>query len=385
MVRKVFSTQPMCVVFRVDASTEIGTGHVMRCLTLADALTRVGADCHFICRNHIGNMNDYIRQRGYPVYELTSSDATPVDASKAELQHEHWLQVPWADDAAQSYDVMQRERICADWLVLDHYALDARWQRAMKPTFERLMVIDDLADREHVADLLLDQNLGRAAADYDGLVPESCIRLIGPQYAMLRPEFAQWRSYSLKRRQNPELKHILVTMGGVDKDNFTGRVLDALARMDPPSDMRIHVVLGERAPSLKQVRQQAKAMAHMSVSIHVNVENMAQMMSESDLVIGAAGSTSWERCCLGVPSVLMAVADNQRKVCDELSAQKAALTICNAKAVETELLYVLSRIMRNRSILFTLSDRSKRITSGNGTEQVVEQLKRIYKGPIKYE
>lgn len=370
MVRKVFSTQPMCVVFRVDASTEIGTGHVMRCLTLADALTRVGADCHFICRNHIGNMNDYIRQRGYPVYELISSDAIPVDASKAELQHEHWLQVPWADDAAQSYDVMQRERICADWLVLDHYALDARWQREMKPTFERLMVIDDLADRQHVADLLLDQNLGRAAADYDGLVPESCIRLMGPRYAMLRPEFAQWRSYSLKRRQNPELKHILVTMGGVDKDNITGQILNALAGVELPSDMRITVVMGAKALWSQSICKQAERMS-VPARVLTGVTNMAQTMAEADFAFGAAGTTTWERCSLGLPSLLFVLAENQRELARAVHERGAAVE--SSAVTSAEIVEHFSRASA-RQQLIGMTNAAQQITDGNGARRVLQQL-----------
>src|SRR5690606_35975420 len=188
-----------------------------------------------------------------------------------------------------------------DWLIVDHYALDARWESQQKDFCGRLAVIDDLASRPHSCDLLLDQNLGRRMQDYSHLVADNCELLIGPDYALLRPEFISARKHSLERREKPVLRNLLISMGGVDKDNVTSHVLEALKPCLLPNDTRISVVMGANAPWAGLVQQQA-AMMPWCTEVVFNVDNMAQRMAESDFAIGAAGSTSWERCCLGLPA-----------------------------------------------------------------------------------
>jgi UDP-2,4-diacetamido-2,4,6-trideoxy-beta-L-altropyranose hydrolase len=188
------------------------------------------------------------------------------------------------------------------------------------------MVIDDLADRPHDADLLLDQNLGRAAHDYDGLLALGTHTLIGPQYALLRPEFAQWRGYSLQRREQAQLTQLLISMGGVDKDNVTGRVLQVLQSCKLPEDLRITVVMGPHAPWLDEVRALSARML-WPTQVLVGVSNMAHLMAESDLAIGAAGSTSWERCCLGLPTLMLVLAKNQNTSASALHEAHAAVVV----------------------------------------------------------
>ena len=178
-----------------------------------------------------------------------------VDGS-AGVAHSDWLGCDWLTDAEQTRAVLTEYQ--AEWLVVDHYALDQRWEHALQSHCRKLMVIADLADRTHQCDLLLDQNLGRQTADYRNLVPADCKPLLGPQYALLRPEFAALRSYSLQRRLQPVLKNILISMGGVDQPNATGRVLQALKHFRLPEDCRITVVMGAQAPRLIQVQ----ALAH---------------------------------------------------------------------------------------------------------------------------
>ena len=197
--------QPM-IVFRTDASLAIGTGHVMRCLTLADALRERGARSHFICRTHDGHLIEHIRAHGHQVSALPATASTSMTSNTDNsTAHAHWLGVDWASDALDTLTVLQGLR--TDWLVVDHYALDARWEKKLRHGCQRLLVIDDLADRPHDCELLLDQNLGRLASDYDRSVPVSCTVLAGPQHALLRPEFADWRYRSLARRATPRLQH----------------------------------------------------------------------------------------------------------------------------------------------------------------------------------
>lgn len=314
----------MKAIFRVDASLQIGTGHVMRCLTLADALRERGGSCVFICRQHEGHLLDLITQRGHSIAALPLVETQNDFASINDPVHATWLGANWYDDALQTQQTLSGDTV--DWLIVDHYALDRRWEQALRHSCRRLMVIDDLADRPHDCDVLLDQNLGRLAEDYDTLLPASALSLIGPQYALLRPEFAKLREFSLQRRVHPRLEQLLVTMGGVDKDNVTGRVLAALKQCQLPEELLITVVMGPHAPWLWQVQHQAKEMP-CAARVLVGVSDMATLMAGSDLAIGAAGSTSWERCCLGVPTVQLVLAENQKEVAVALARIGAVLAV----------------------------------------------------------
>lgn len=354
----------MRVIFRTDASLQIGTGHVMRCLTLANALREQGADCTFICRAHLGHLGDKIMAAGHAINLLPPVGENDLLNEQADL-YAQWLGCTWEQDAAQTIDAMAGE---CDWLVVDHYGLDAHWESALRAQAKSVMVIDDLANRLHNCDLLLDQNLGRELQDYNELLECKTRCLIGPCYALLRPEFAELREYSLGRRNQPRLQQILITMGGVDKDNVTGQVLEALQQFPLPEDCRIVVVMGRHAPWLEQVRAQAGAFP-MPCEVKVNVSNMAQLMADSDLAIGAAGSTSWERCCLGLPSITFVLAENQRRIAIALSTAGASITLFInngwAKQFNTRLAGVMS-IGR----LQQLGNVSKGLADGQGVQRV---------------
>ncbi|EBA13975.1 UDP-2,4-diacetamido-2,4,6-trideoxy-beta-L-altropyranose hydrolase [Roseobacter sp. CCS2] len=314
-----------CVVFRADAGLNIGTGHVMRCLTLADALRAEGAKVVFITRQHRGHIIPTIRDRGYRAITLLGDTGADYGAHTATPVHANWLDADWRDDAAATRQALRDEG--ADWLVLDHYALDRVWQEAALPGGVRLLVIDDLADRPHLADVLLDQNVGRLAQDYDGLVPENYDRLIGPAHALLRPEFATLRPDALRRRETlkrPE--RLLVTLGGIDRDNATGVVLDALAGIAGIDQMKVSVVMGANAPWLDDVKRQARALP-MHTQVDVAVPDMARRLTQTDLCIGAAGSTAWERCCLGLPTLQLALADNQTAIARSMAENGVALAL----------------------------------------------------------
>lgn len=357
------------VAFRTDASIQIGTGHVMRCLTLADALAQQGAESLFISRAHEGNLNGLIAARGHAVLPLPAGrDEAGQDGTPA---HGHWLGTGWQEDVEQTLQAL--DGTVADWLVTDHYALDAHWEMALRPACRRLMVIDDLADRSHDCDLLLDQNLGRRRADYLGLIPRECSLLAGPKYALLRPEFAALRNESLARRSGGTLEHLLITLGGVDKDNVTGKVLEALAtcRDRLPATLRISIIMGPHAPWCDQVRKQAEHMP-WPTQVAVGVSDMARRMADADLVIGAAGSTSWERCCLGVPSVQIVLAENQKAIAQMLVEAGAALTVPADALVDS-----LRNLFADENLverMTRLSLAASAIADGRGTQRVVEKL-----------
>jgi len=362
------------VVFRADASLEIGTGHVIRCLTLADALKANGAHCRFVCREHPGALFELIRQHGYEVYRLQATSENDMQDELSDSAsfsaHSAWLGTDWAVDADQTREALGDAPV--DWLIVDHYAIDARWERELHAHVRKLMVIDDLADRSHDSDLLLDQNLGREVWDYANLVPSRCTVLAGPSYALLRPEFAALRAYSLQRRTNPEIKHLLITMGGVDKPNATSHILEDLKDCPLPQECCIKIVMGAHAPWLEQVRTLAAAMPWRT-EVLFNVRDMAGLMAECDLAIGAAGSTSWERCCLGLPTLMVVLASNQRQGAAALEEAGGAVLLGEVTAMKRALSSVLPTLLDGQR-LREMTKASSRVTDGRGTARVLRQM-----------
>ncbi|NML86969.1 UDP-2,4-diacetamido-2,4,6-trideoxy-beta-L-altropyranose hydrolase [Polaromonas sp.] len=371
----------MKIAFRADASLQMGSGHVMRCLTLADALKAQGADCHFISREHPGHLLEVIRQRGYKVNSLVAPVQPAQEAIKKivkeapsqqrEPVHAAWLGSTWQNDAQETAAILAS--LQPDWLVVDHYALDQRWEEALAPHYRQLLVIDDLADRPHRCDLILDQNLGSQPEHYSSLVPAHCQVLTGPHYALLRPEFAALRPYSLQRRQaQPALRQLLITMGGVDQPNATGKVLQALKTCALPADCRITVVMGLTAPWLQNVRELAAQMP-WPTEVVVNVSDMAQRMADSDLAIGAAGSTSWERCCLGLPTLMVVLAENQQPSAQALEAAHAARLIGGVSDIATQLPLAAAELI-DSDCQSQMSLAASAITNGQGVEKILNAM-----------
>lgn len=362
------------VAFRTDASIQIGTGHVMRCLTLADALVEQGAECVFVSREHEGNLNGLIAARGHQVLALPTAASSFSYHKEDAPPHGHWLGTDWGRDAEQTLQALGE--IEWDWLVVDHYGVDARWETALRPACRDLMIIDDLADRSHDCDLLLDQNLGRARADYLELISQDCVLLSGPNYALLRPEFLAFREVSLARRGVGRLDHLMITLGGVDQGNVTGKVMEALAACSDclPSTLQVSVIMGPHAPWREQVLEQAAQMPWPTL-ISVGVADMARRMTDADLIIGAAGSTSWERCCLGVPTIQFVLANNQRGPALALESTKAAKLVESAE--EARDILKLQLDSQNTSFfLREMAQAAAAVTDGRGTGRVVNEMMR---------
>ena len=183
----------MQVIFRVDASLEIGMGHVIRCLTLAEGLSELGVQCSFISREHQGNLNDHIKQRGFHVFAL-SAIGLDYHSSSNNLTHASWLGCDWQTDAEQVESILQQLK--TDWLIVDHYALDYNWEKNISFFTSKIMVIDDLANRSHFCNLLLDQNYCHDQSRYDTLLSPDTSKLLGPKYALLRKCFKEKRKIS---------------------------------------------------------------------------------------------------------------------------------------------------------------------------------------------
>lgn len=288
--------------------------------------------------------------------------------------HSHWLGATQEQDAETCAMILAE--LQPDWLIVDHYALDARWEAVLKPHYRRLMVIDDLADRPHQCDLLLDQTFGRNSEDYKPWVPADSTLLCGSQCALLRPEFSALRPYSLQRRENPKLEHLLITMGGVDKDNVTGQVLQALGDSPLPTGCRITVVMGATAPWLDEVQQLAQKMP-WHTQVRIGVSDMAQLMADSDLAIGAAGATSWERCCLGLPTIMLVVADNQMYAATLLDQAQAVRMLSRGVSLATDLAQIFEYLWHDHSKIQDMIKHAQIITDGTGCQIVTDVLNKL--------
>ncbi|QWV92769.1 UDP-2,4-diacetamido-2,4,6-trideoxy-beta-L-altropyranose hydrolase [Geomonas oryzisoli] len=336
------SSKSLKVVFRADSSVDLGAGHVMRCLTLAAALRERGCAVSFISRDLPGNISANVEAAGYPVFRIPVEKIPTPDVPFA-------LDVP--ADIARTAEILRQEQD-VDWLVIDHYGVDESWETPLRSLVGKIMVIDDVANRRHDCDLLLDQNLyENMESRYDGLVPEHCTKFLGPRYALLRDEFVQARR-SLRERDG-SVKRILITFGGGDASNETAKALEAW-RTVGRDDISVDVVVGGANPHREQLRQLCAGLPN--VSFHCNVNNMAQMMAAADLAIGAGGSTTWERCFLGLPSITLIVADNQAATTTAVGVQGATLNVGWYEDVDsTGLAGIIRRVLSDPKALLEMT------------------------------
>ncbi|KMQ75021.1 UDP-2,4-diacetamido-2,4,6-trideoxy-beta-L-altropyranose hydrolase [Marinobacter subterrani] len=362
----------LSIAFRVDASTLIGSGHVMRCLTLADALAEAGARCYFVMREKPGSLEAVVSARGHQVLVLSPVEPD-VNASPSdnESPHASWLGTGWITDASGTLAALAGMDL--DWLVVDHYALDYRWESLVSGCAKRLMVIDDLADREHDCDLLLDQTYGRLPASYRKLVPPEARLLCGAHFSLLRPEFSELRYSSLQRRIRPKLQNMLISIGGVDQDNLTHRALRVLDSLEWYQEKNVTVVMGPSSPWVEDIGRLAGSIK-LKVEVLVGIGNMAEVMEQQDFVIGAAGSSIWERCCLGLPSAMVVVAENQVFAARELEGTGAVRILESGERFEDSLIGVLKDIDSCPGQLIAMSKAAAATTDGQGVFRVVATL-----------
>ena len=336
----------MRFVFRADASLEIGTGHVVRCLTLADELRGRGADTAFLCRGEPGSLNALVASRGHNIQAIA----------------------PGTDDAEQCAGYLGQAR--PDWIVVDHYALDRAWEAAARRFAGKVFVIDDLADRHHDCDLLLDQNLyDGVETRYAPLVPPRCRQLIGPRFALLRPEFAQVRERLARKAGS--VARILVSFGGVDSANETARVLACLQDVLPSA--ALDVVIGPTNPHAAEIK--ALASRHARATVHVGTDRMAELMSQADAFIGAGGSTTWERLCLGLPSLALAAAENQVPTLQRLGAMGAVQYVGRTSDLDaTGVRTAVERFLADEDTRSAMVRIGMHLVDGKGAERVADCL-----------
>lgn len=354
------------IVFRTDASLQIGTGHVVRCLTLAYALRGEGAECTFVCRMHEGHMIDFIRANGFAVHVLPKPMVRM--SFESDFLYTPWLGVDWQTDATQTHQVLGNK--IQNWLVIDHYALDYRWHSVLRTSCEYLMVIDELANRQHNCDILLDQTYGSSAERYRGLVAGYCEQYHGPSYALLKPVYAELRKHLSVR--DGKVRRVLIYFGG-GEDALDLTVSAVRAFKSPElAGLKLDIVVG--AAYVSDTKLNDIVTQHGSATIYGQLPDLANLMSTVDLAIGAAGATTWERCCMGLPSILVVCAPNQEAIGEAICKSGAAIIIYPGYDLVIHIREKVIDLCKDTAKYLMLSNNSRKICDGLGVLRISKKM-----------
>ena len=339
----------MNLLIRADAGLAIGTGHVMRCLALAQAVQDAGGESSFVL-----------------------AQSTPAIQARLEAEHCEVCSISCSsgslDDAHKTIDLAKERR--ADWVVVDGYAFDAEYQRALKKGDVNVLFLDDYGHAgEYAADFVLNQNAHASASVYGSRGPHTRV-LLGPRYAMLRREFRPWRGWKRKISLG---RRVLVTMGGSDPENVAGTVIEALRSMP---DIEATVLVGGSSPHFERLAQ-ATSQFGSWLSLQKNTAKIAEWMTWADVAIAAAGSTCWEMCLLQLPMVLIDVAENQKPIARGLEALGAAIHLGSARDVTPEKIATrVAGLLASETERSQLSERCGKLVDGLGAERVLGELVR---------
>lgn len=337
----------MDVVIRADASAQLGTGHVMRCLTLAHMLKQKGARVSFISGEIPAALHHQV--------------------SKDFLLHELKVIIGMEGSIAAEKDALNTIRYLnyrgkPDCMVIDNYSIGLNWERRVRAHVKRIVVIDDLANRAHDCDVLLDQNLcANFETRYDALVPSHARKLLGPKYALLRPEFYEMRGHL--RARDGRIKSILISFGGTDPSNETSKALQAMLLLGPCS-IELEVVLGGSNLQEEVVSKLCSKLPN--ARLHRDVSNMAELMANADLAIGAPGTTTWERCLLGLPAIAIVLAKNQQLVGEGVSLAGAMLNLgWHSEVTPVRLAEAVAQLRGHSQTVREMGQAALRIMEGN--------------------
>ncbi|WP_413173374.1 UDP-2,4-diacetamido-2,4,6-trideoxy-beta-L-altropyranose hydrolase [Anabaena azotica] len=350
----------MSFVFRVDSSSQIGTGHLMRCLVLAEQLHKISHDITFIVRSLPGSLENLIQQKGFDVYQL-HNDISSIN-----------LDVDWKIDAEETTAFLKAKPKEISWLIVDHYGLDYQWELKIRPYIQNLMVIDDLANRHHDCDLLLDQNFyNNYEIRYDNLVKNNCKKMLGLKYVLLREEFREVKK--TLRTRDGNIQQILVFFGGSDPNNQTLKALKAIQLINRPN-ITVNVVVGESNQHKELVRTFCNQMPNTNFYCQVN--NMADLIAKADLALASGGTNTWERCFLELPTVTIEIATNQIESLQDLGKKGVIINLGWHENVNIqELSDEIIKLLNNPNLLTQMSSNCKMLNISSSSHLIFESIK----------
>jgi UDP-2,4-diacetamido-2,4,6-trideoxy-beta-L-altropyranose hydrolase len=313
----------------------------------------------FVCAAGPGDMIDEISARDMRASRLCANGEAGGAASTA-----------WEPDAEQTGAAIAAAGLSPHWLVVDHYGLDRRWERALRGHARRIMAIDDLADRAHDCEMLLDQNLANPRhARYRQLLPSGATQLLGCQYALVGAEFARLRAAALARRRG-QLERVLISMGGSDPSNDTARALDGLQR-SRCAGIAVDVVIGAANPHRAALETRCSRVP--GCVLHVQTTRMADLMTQADLAISGGGSTTWERCALGLPAIAVSQSEDQVAIARAM-ADAGGHQLLGPSADVREVDYAAALDGMTGAALCDMSAAAAALCDGEGAERVATQL-----------
>ncbi len=319
----------MRVLIRADSGKDIGFGHISRCLTLAKALKKNGVEVCFVSKKHQGNSIGAILKENIKVYALSVFEKESIK----KCDQPKWLGSSITNDASQTIEFVKKYK--PDLIIIDHYGIDIIWHSILKPFVKNIMVIDDLANRPHGCDILLDQNwYSNSDKRYEELAPKNCTFLLGPRFALIKPEFSNY--YNICTNINTEVQRIFIFFGGSDNYNLSLMALKVLAKKIF-ENIQIDIVLGESNPNIKEIN--ALASRRKKTKIYVQTSEIDKIMSKCDLAIASGGVNTWERLCLGLNSLVITVAENQIESMKNLEREGVIKLIGHATEINEEMFF----------------------------------------------
>jgi len=343
------------IVFRVDASNKIGLGHLYRCLNLAKLLKNIGSNVIFICSGDSGYYRRYIDENLYSI--------EVIDGSRSG----EFTEYDWVDDAHKTTNIINNLEV--DLLIVDHYDLDYRWEISVSKLVKKIFVIDDLAQKKHYCDFIL--NHACTAEHYQGLlIKKDATILCGLEYVPINNKFYDVRELALvKRKSTEKIKNILIFMGGADSNNITSIVIDTIKNIESLNLYEIKVLLPITATYFNYIKEKIKSI-QVNIDLIPGSDNMAELCLWADLCIGSGGMASWERCVLGLPSIVKSINNNQDMSVSLLEKLGGAITWNNNQ----DLCHSINEIRSDAQLWHSLSTNSAKICDGLGLERIIREI-----------
>lgn len=362
----------MIVVFRMDSSSWIGSGHVVRCLALARELYSRGNEIHFVSRSHQGNILQILDQYSYIVSHRIDGLYPDTHASEGLRRHQNWLGFSWEQDASDFLNIINIISRPVDWVVVDHYSLDFKWESSVAANC-KIMVIDDLHDRHHDCDLLLNYSCMVMPKNSQLLTSNIEKFLLGPEYALIHPEYSVRRRFF--RRQYLEVNRILIFFGGVDDAGLTLislRVAEDVLKSY--SNIFFDVVVGTGNRQGNDISDYCEKFMPKA-RVYKGLPNLSDLICNADLAIAAGGTNIWERCVLKLPSIVIPIAENQVEISMSLADRKAAIFIdCKSENFENNLRENIQRLVDDAGLRRKIGEASGSLVDGLGVCRVVDKM-----------
>ena len=342
------------IIFRVDSGVRIGSGHMFRCITLAKALKN--HNIIFLCKEISLEFRKLCKNNNFQIYYIRKNRSLEkkIDSNL---------------DSKKTIEIIIRKKINPDLIIIDNYYINNNWEKALKKYVKKIVVIDDFINRKHDCDMIINQNLSKKQIKkYQLSFPENCFKLFGPKFAILRNEFIENRK-RVKTRES--IKNILISFGSSDPTNET---IKAIRAMKDFQKYKIDVVVGtlnRRKNVIKKICSNFN-----NLKFHLQTDKMALLMRKADISIGAAGTTSWERCCLGLPTIVSILSKDQLIIVENLVTQKTIINLGFSKDVK-EQDYLNTFKSLNNTNLKKMSEKCMKIVDANGSIRVAQQIQKL--------